>query len=44
MKNTHMVPVGARASLGLLAGALIRVVGFCAVAMLIQAPDVFGFF
>ena len=44
MRNTHTAPAGVRAPLGLLANALIRVTGFCAMALLLTAPEVFGFF
>jgi len=43
MTNTPMAPSGARASLGLLIGALVRVTGFCALVLLSQAPEVFRF-
>ncbi|WP_265332577.1 hypothetical protein [Nitrogeniibacter aestuarii] len=43
MTNTQLAPPGARASLGLLAGALLRVTGFCAIALLLAAPEVFRF-
>ena len=43
MTNTQLAPPGVRASLGLLAGALLRVTGFCAIALLLAAPEVFRF-